>query len=204
MAYAIRVTDRAVRVVTGADQSEGIVTAESTGVKVGLRQKWGGGGLRSRNVGDRMVSPGNAWPQARSPSPFGSYSNTPATATFSPPVQSPYLAPPGSATLSPLSPPTIGLGLPHNAFGSGSTPLPPPPPRSPRLGNSNLPGAGQSAMGSSAAGSSYSPYSMAAPLPGTPSYAHFPPTPSHDGGFSKHHVSPLMSLQKGTDSRKDE
>lgn len=39
MGYAIRVSVRAVEVVTGSDSSQGIVAAESSGVKVGLRSK---------------------------------------------------------------------------------------------------------------------------------------------------------------------
>jgi hypothetical protein len=78
------------------------------------------------------------------------------------------------------------LGLPHNAFGAGSALLQGPPSRSPRLGMSTP---------------VHSSYSPAAPLPGAPSYAHFPPTPSHDvAGFSKSHMAP----QKSTDSRKDD
>ncbi|KAF8813440.1 hypothetical protein BYT27DRAFT_7180962 [Phlegmacium glaucopus] len=41
MGYVIRITMRAVEVVSGADQAP-CITAESSGVKVGLRAKWGG------------------------------------------------------------------------------------------------------------------------------------------------------------------
>lgn len=42
MGYVIRITTRAVEVVSGADQALGIVVAESSGVKVGLRWKRSG------------------------------------------------------------------------------------------------------------------------------------------------------------------
>ncbi|KAF5379981.1 hypothetical protein D9757_010266 [Collybiopsis confluens] len=48
MSYAIRITTRAVKVVIGDDE-EVIVDTSSSGAKAGLRSKWGGGELRSRN-----------------------------------------------------------------------------------------------------------------------------------------------------------
>lgn len=60
--YAIRITMRAVEVVSGPDHSNGIVAAESSGVKIGrgLRSKWAGSELRARGSG-KMVRQGNGW-----------------------------------------------------------------------------------------------------------------------------------------------
>jgi hypothetical protein len=74
MGYAIRVTTRAVEVVSGADQTPGIVAAESSGVKVGLRGKWGGSELRPRPMGGKLVPQGNGWVmEGGGGSPYSSY-----------------------------------------------------------------------------------------------------------------------------------
>ncbi|KAE9402136.1 hypothetical protein BT96DRAFT_918455, partial [Gymnopus androsaceus JB14] len=90
--YAIRITSRAVQVVTGSD--EVIVAASFRGAKAGLRSKWGGGELRSRG---KMVCQGSGWMMESNPgSPaigggYGSYTGTPVLSTFSPIPNSPYL-----------------------------------------------------------------------------------------------------------------
>jgi hypothetical protein len=184
--YAIRVTARAVEVVTGLDKSEGLVAANATGVKAGLRQKWGGNSIRPRNTAGRMVPQGTGWVLDGSGSPYGGYGNTPATSVFSP--QSSYLnsASPGLAPPAPLpGTPSIGLGISPTPFGSAAAPPPPPPPRPPRS-----PGIGSPGVPTAAA--SYSPHSVASPrpLPGAPAYAHFPPTPNAANGGE---FSPALS-----------
>ncbi|KAE9402467.1 hypothetical protein BT96DRAFT_918166 [Gymnopus androsaceus JB14] len=89
----MRITSRAVQVVTGSDE-EVIVAASSSGAKAGLRSKWGGGELRSRG---KMVRQGSEWTMESNPgSPaigggYGSYTGTPVLSTFSPIPNSPYL-----------------------------------------------------------------------------------------------------------------
>jgi len=74
MGYAIRITTRAVEVVSGADQTPGIVAAESSGVKVGLRGKWGGSELRPRPMGGKLVPQGSGWVmEGGGGSPYSSY-----------------------------------------------------------------------------------------------------------------------------------
>jgi len=118
MGYALRITRRAVEVVSGADQTPGIVAAESSGVKAGLRSKWGGGELRARPQSGRMVRQGNGWVLegggSNSGSPAygggGSFTSTPGSATFvSPGVPSPYLSSPFAG------PGTPSLPVPHSA-----------------------------------------------------------------------------------------
>ena len=175
MGYAIRVTTKAVEVVTGGDDP-GLVAAEASGAKVGLRSKWGGGEIRSRS---KIVRQGSGWAMEGagyigSPgSGYGSYSNTP--------VGSPYLntaagfSQPGTPNLA------AGYGSP-SAFGPSSPNLnrysvpPPPPSRGSRT--SSL---GVEADVLPSAGSVFE----ANPIPGTPSYSLFPPTPNPavGGGF---------------------
>ncbi|TFK21476.1 endoplasmic reticulum-golgi intermediate compartment protein 2 [Coprinopsis marcescibilis] len=106
--YAIRITTRAVEVVSGVDQSPGLVAAESSGVKVGLRAKWGGSDLRSRTAASNRLS-GNWTPS----SPYGGFPATPHTGSYSA-MPSPYL----SSNLHTASipntpnPATPGLGYP--------------------------------------------------------------------------------------------
>ena len=135
MSYAIRVTNRAVRVVTGSDQSSSIVAAESSSVRVGLRAKWGGGELRSRKV----IPQGGGWTVEGNTagSPYSSYAGTPLSATYSPSVgvgmlHSPYLASPNAGALSPYSPRPVSPNPDMVAPGlrsasSTSGPLGPPP-----------------------------------------------------------------------------
>lgn len=147
MGYAIRITTRAVEVVSGADQAPGIVAAESSGVKVGLRAKWGGGELRSRPGGGKLVPQGSGWVmEGGGSSPFPSYNSTgfPSPAGLSP---SPYISTP--STPLPGTPGSIGLGYPTGSFG------PPPSPgirASTSLGppaRTPLPAAHMSSLGSS-------------------------------------------------------
>jgi hypothetical protein len=127
MGYAIRITTRAVEVVSGADSTPGIVAAESTGVKAGLRAKWGGGELRSRPQSGRMVRQGNGWVLEGSTggvSPYASYAPTPVSASFaSSGMPSPYIQPgaggPGTASTSAPPQGAVGLGFPSNTFGPG-------------------------------------------------------------------------------------
>jgi len=167
MGYAIRITTRAVEVVSGADQTPGIVAAESSGVKVGLRSKWGGGELRARPQSGRMVRQGNGWVLegggSHSGSPgYGSYASTPVSAAFvSSGVPSPYLSSP-LPFAGPGTPPVPVSHGPGQATGLGFSPStfhaapdapvdgyrPPPvvggPPRVPGLqangGEDNTPG----------------------------------------------------------------
>jgi len=120
MGYAIRVTNRAVEVVSGsADGSGGIVAAESSGVRVGLRAKWGGGELRSRVV-KSAIPQGSGWTVDGGPlsgSSYAGYTVTPVLGGFSPALgggHSPYLSSPNPASLSPYSPrpysPNLAVG----------------------------------------------------------------------------------------------
>ena len=128
MGYAIRITTRAVEVVSGADQTPGIVAAEASGAKVGLRLKWGGGELRAGPKSDKMVPQGSGWVlEGSSTSPYASYANTPLTGGFPTTpapqgVQSPFpglsyshLVPPGSNPVSPN--PSVAAG--HRGIGLG-------------------------------------------------------------------------------------
>lgn len=128
MGYAIRITTRAVEVVSGADQTPGIVAAESSGVKVGLKAKWGGGELRSRPGGNgKLVPQGGGWVmEGGSNSPYSSYNNTPLLSGFpsSNGLPSPYINSGTSSPSTPLpgTPGSIGLGYPSSPFG----PMPSP------------------------------------------------------------------------------
>lgn len=192
MGYAIRVTTRAVEVVSGADQTPGLVAAESSGVGVSLRAKWGGSELRARPQSGRMVRQGNGWVLEGSTtgSPAygggGSYMGTPVSAAFgSPAMPSPYLS---SPVPSPVAPPpphgpghASGLGFSPSTFGPDTVPpvdghthiRPPPlvggPPRSPHGPSLQANGATANVGGEGRTGG--------VGAPGTPSYAVFPPTP---------------------------
>lgn len=188
MGYAIRITSRAVDVVTGADQTQGTIAAEASGVRAGgLRSKWSGSQLLSRKpTGGRVLRQGAGWVVEGTGGPSSSYGPTPMSSTFvgtptsgypnSPNPYSPYvtspshLAPPptvnGSAPNSPLAP-SVGLGLGSPAYGPSLTP------RSPNMFPT-------------------SPYTPTSPgtlslPPRTPSsgYGHFPPTPNpaNNGSF---------------------
>ena len=189
MGYAIRITTRAVEVVSGADQTPGIVAAESSGVKVGLKAKWGGGELRSRPGNGKLVPQGSGWVmEGGSNSPYSSYNNTPLLSGFpsSNGLPSPYINSGNSApsTPHPATPGSIGLGYPF-----GPTPSPGgirasaslgPSPRTP------VP------VARTTSGSIYSPLApqnltpdLNDPTVASPSGA-YPPlskSPNHDGGF---------------------
>ena len=127
MGYAIRITTRAVEVVSGADQTPGIVAAESSGVKVGLKAKWGGSELRSRPGNGKLVPQGSGWVlEGGSHSPYSSYNNTPLLSGFPSAngLPSPYINSGTSApsTPHPGTPGSIGLGYPSSPFG----PMPSP------------------------------------------------------------------------------
>ena len=207
MGYAIRITTRAVEVVSGADQTPGIVAAESSGVKVGLRAKWGGGELRARP--GKLVPQGAGWvAEGGGSSPYSSYNNTPVLSGFASPsgLPSPYVNSGTSApsTPNPGTPGSIGLGYPSGTFGPRS--LSPagirasaslgPPPRTPGLGARTI-----------SAGSTYSPLSydpavrgstpdpddagVVLDVPSSISPGPYPttPNPSNGNGFST--TSPL-------------
>lgn len=160
MGYAYRVTVRAVEVVTGNDASQGIVAAESTGVKVGLRAKWGGSHLRARS--GKMVRQGNGWVlEGGTPgSPaFSNYTGTPTSGTY---PGSPYVVSP-SLTNSAVFPPSVpSTPIPGSAFG------PPPPRGTPRTPS----------MGLSPHMSLQSSSSTTFGAPETPNQSVFPPSPN--------------------------
>ncbi|KAJ2926847.1 hypothetical protein H1R20_g10243, partial [Candolleomyces eurysporus] len=174
--YAIRITTRAVEVVSGADQSPGIVAAESSGVKVGLRAKWGGSELRARPGASSRA--GWASPYAGTTPITGSYGAMP----------SPYLSSnvySNPTTPNPATPhSSIGLGYPAVPPTPGSirtsASLGPPPMRTPSYGSGNN-GAGSPSLAPP-------PSSPLPPgsVPSTPSaYATFPasPNPTNGNGF---------------------
>lgn len=206
MGYAIRITTRAVEVVSGADSTPGIVAAEASGVKVGLRAKWGGGELRARTLSGRMVRQGNGWVLEGSPgasSPYGSYTPSPASASFpapgSPYAQSPTSVPLPSGSAPPLPQSAISPGFP---FGPGTpgmnghhghmrTPslLGGGPPRTPRTGVVQTNGTTPPPP----------PSGGPAEQIGTPLYPNFPPTPNpahSNGGF-------VQQQQNGSGGVKD-
>lgn len=132
--YAIRITTRAVEVVSGADQAPGLVAAESSGVKAGLRAKWGGSHLRSRSLkSGKMVPQGSGWVmEGGSGSPYsGTPMSTPAfiSSPYTPHTPyTPHLL--GSAPPPSSGPPTpgsgmVGLGL--AGMPTGSNPASPNP-----------------------------------------------------------------------------
>ncbi|KIY66202.1 DUF1692-domain-containing protein [Cylindrobasidium torrendii FP15055 ss-10] len=172
MGYALRVTSKAVEVVSGAEDP-GLVSAEASGAKVGLRTKWGGGEIRSRQ---KIVRQGSSWESGSySPGPASAYSPSPYTAYNTTPVGSPfiqqssYLGTPGQSQ-SPYFP-----GTPNSSmFGPPPTGRAPPPPPSRGGVPPNGPPTGLGVF-------------AANPLPGTPSHSIFPPTPNpiHGGGFPK-------------------
>ena len=161
MGYAIRITARAVEVVSGADQTPGIVAAESSSVKVGLRAKWGGSELRSRPGGNKLVPQGSGWVmEGGGSSPYSSYNNTPLLSAFpsssGPP--SPYINSGTSAPSTPL-PGTpgsvVGLGFPSSPFGPN---MPSPGPGGMRA-SSSLGPPSPGPVGRTTSGSIYSPLS---------------------------------------------
>ncbi|KAF8336035.1 DUF1692-domain-containing protein [Amanita rubescens] len=156
MGYAIRITTRAVAVVSGADQTPGIVAAESSGIKAGLRSKWGGTHLRSRSLksAGKMIPQGSGWVmEGGSGSPYASYNSTPtSTPAF---ISSPYtphtpytphllsnsVPPPPSGPPTPGSA-AIGLGLagiPNRSNPGSPNPQFLPLPPTPAMGGSRSP-----------------------------------------------------------------
>ncbi|KAF9006770.1 DUF1692-domain-containing protein [Hymenopellis radicata] len=174
MGYAIRVTTKAVEVVAGTDDSASLVASEASGAKVGkgLRSKWGGGEIRSRT---KIVRQGSGWAvdgagYAGSPVPgYGSYSNTPAGSPFL--GSQPVYSNPGTPSIGSFSSP--GAFGPHSP--NPRSAVPPPPSRGMRTSSLGI---------DSAVATAGSPFESA-PIPGTPSYAMFPPTPNPamGGGF---------------------
>jgi hypothetical protein len=200
MGYAIRITTRAVEVVSGADHAAGIVTAESSGAKVGLRAKWAGSELRSRSKGGKLVPQGSGWTmEGGSGSPYSSYNTTPVTGGFSPSTAPSPFNPHHSMPNTPN--PGMGLGYPSSTFGPSGIP-PTPGARSATLNSATLAPPSRSPLipgRSLSSGLPYSPLptgathgSSAAPdvtgfasVPATPgaSYAMFPasPDPANEG-----------------------
>ena len=200
MGYAIRITTRAVEVVSGADQTAGIVAAESSGVKIGLRAKWAGSELRSRPQSGKLVPQGSGWTmEGGSRSPYSSYTNTPATGMFS---ANPHPSVPNTPNLGSGT----GLGYPSGTFSPSGFPSGPgsrnpslnsaslaPPPRTPFTPSSGRPysplptGATQ---GSSAA-PDLSAFGSMPPTPGV-GYAAFPasPNPANGGSTNGFHIAP--------------
>ncbi|EIW58008.1 DUF1692-domain-containing protein [Trametes versicolor FP-101664 SS1] len=182
MGYAVKITGHAVDAVTGADKTNGIVAAESSGISGNLRKKFGSGDLRLR-PSTRVVRQGNSW-VVDGGSPYGSYAGTPVSAGFGSPhsaAPSPY-APsfPGSPNLAPGTPggsATYGLGL-----GSPMLSPRPAPPSRPVSMVGGTPGS--PFPPAATAGSPYTPNgSGLLSTPGTPGlYAHFPPTPNTANG----------------------
>lgn len=204
MGYAIRVTVRAVEVVSGADQQAGIVAAESSGVRVGLRAKWGGGELRSRT---KIVPQGSGWTVEGSPgtgSPYSSYSGTPVLSGFSP--ASPYLNSPMASGPGTPAPGTPNMGFPSAGFG----PVPPTPgslrsPMAPPSGPPRTPGFGPAPLSSrsfsSGAPQPYSPLPTAATqgsaAPDVTSFESVPPTPAPGASYATYPASPSPSNGNG-------
>lgn len=162
--YFVRASMRAVDVVTGADQTQGIVAAESTGV----RRKWTGGHLRSRSglhgsqtITQRVVRQGSGWVvEGQQGSPYSSYAGTPVTGGGYPASPySPYLAPGTPAGPPPGTPGGQGVGLgfgppPRSAHGHGPSgsfsSLAPPTPgsRPSSMLRTSSPGSGSSGASS--------------------------------------------------------
>lgn len=201
MGYAIRITTRAVEVVSGADQTAGIVAAESSGVKIGLRAKWAGSELRSRPKAGKLVPQGTGWTmEGGSGSPYSSYTNTPVTGMFSSTAPSPFNPHPSLPNTPNLGSGT-GLGYPSSGFppalagrsASLNSASLAPPPRTPFTPSSGLPysplptGATQ---GSSAA-PDVSGFPSVPPTPGV-GYATFPasPNPANGGGTNGFQIAP--------------
>lgn len=161
MGYAVKITSRAVDVVSGADRQQGIVAAEATGVGASLRKKWGGGELRSR-----VVRSGQGW-VVEGGSPYSSYANTPTSGAFtntSPSIPaSPFLNGNGSHTPA-LSPNPSTYGGPGLTASS---------PRIPSSGPPNMLSPGFS---------NASPYPPSPALSANGNYAVFPPTPNPANG----------------------
>ncbi|EKM84349.1 hypothetical protein AGABI1DRAFT_32491 [Agaricus bisporus var. burnettii JB137-S8] len=210
MGYAIRVTTRAVEVVAGSDQDQGIVAAESSSIKTGLRAKWGGGDLRSRRTqSGRMVRQGNGWVlegSGKSPN-YGASPLNPNT----PGLPSPFISTMGSPPMGAQQPGPhsgVGLGFPTSTFGpnptinggshqSGHMRTPSllggPPPRTP---HSQL-----QVNGASNPNSPSLPSTMGGEQPGTPSHVVFPPTPNPANGDGNGMNGGTFAIQQRQEDR---
>lgn len=83
MGYTIHITTHAVEVVSSAEQMPGIVAAKASGAKVGLRLKWGGGGLCAQPKSRKMVPQRSGWDlEDLSMLLYASYVNIPPTGGF--------------------------------------------------------------------------------------------------------------------------
>lgn len=173
MGYAVRITDRAVEVVTGADKAEGIVAVEASGVGVGIRKRLGNTDLRLRNHHQSWADGGG--------SAYSSYAGTPVSGGFPSPQFAGYPSSPyaGSVTSPPPSAPPLdrrsssGLGFGLNSPSFGPVPMTAPL-QGRRSPNPSFPTA-------ATAGSPYSGQLSVPPTPGTAQsglYTHFPPTPN--------------------------
>lgn len=190
MGYAVRVTDRAVEVVTGADKTEGIVAVEATGVGVGIRKRLGNTDLRLRNQRQSWVDGGSA---------YSSYAGTPVSGGFPSPnpqfagyPSSPYAGSipsplPSAPPLDRRSSSGLGFGLNSPSFG-------PPPMTAPPQGGRRSPNPFPTAA---TAGSPYAGQLSVPPTPGTAQsgfYSHFPPTPNP--ATSSFPRSPVLAAQQ--------
>ncbi|THU98387.1 DUF1692-domain-containing protein [Dendrothele bispora CBS 962.96] len=175
MGYAIRITTRAVEVVSGADESRnGIVgAAQTSGAKTGLRAKWGGQDLRSRA---KVIRQGSGWTVegdhtggggGGSGGGYGSNPGTPHTggfATYSP--MTPSFSASASAAASPYLAP--GSGAPSPYFGGTNT----------AAGGGGFP-ASPSFASPSFASTGFGPSVPSTPNPTTPGFG--PGSPSFGG-----------------------
>ncbi|KAG5649662.1 hypothetical protein H0H81_002596 [Sphagnurus paluster] len=177
--YAIKITTRAVEVVSGADSAPGIVAAESSSVKVGLRQKWGGGELRARGGAGGGLGSGKMVPQGagwvlEGDSPYASY----AGSAFAPGTpHSPYMHS-GGVPLTPAGipiPPTPNVAL---GFAPGTPSFGPHTPLTSAPGSPYINGNGH---GSNGNGNGYTNGNGSGMrTPGTPGvgYAAYPSSPA--------------------------
>ncbi|TRM64638.1 endoplasmic reticulum vesicle transporter-domain-containing protein [Schizophyllum amplum] len=191
VSYALRVTTRAVEVVTGNDGGPALDTAEASGAKVGLRAKFGGSELRARS---RVVRQGSGWAVEGAGTYGGSNPASPYVGGAPP---SPYVGTPASPYVSSPFAPSFGPRTPSGGSTFG-------PPGGVRRQSSNLSGAAgeypaspyapASPYVASAGASPYVPspggqYASTTPygpppqhLSPQPSYDVFPPTPNPQGG----------------------
>ncbi|KAG5641688.1 hypothetical protein DXG03_004435 [Asterophora parasitica] len=148
--YFIKIGTRAVEVISGADAAPGLVAAEASGVKVGLRQKWGGAELRSRSSG-KMIRQGSGWVMEGdgSSSPYASYAGTPTSNGFPTPgppgSSSPYVnsfqvpPTPSSIPIPPTPNTAAGLGFPASPLPGASFGPAPGTPSAANLGHVRSP-----------------------------------------------------------------
>ncbi|KAI0833861.1 DUF1692-domain-containing protein [Trametes gibbosa] len=204
MGYAVKITGHAVDAVTGADKTNGLVAAESSGISGGLRKRFGSGDLRLR-PSNRVVRQGNSW-VVDGGSPYGSYAGTPVSAGFGSPHSSAHPSPyvpsfPGSPNPAPGTPGggTYGLGIGSPMLGVRS-----PSSRPASMVGGSTPGSPFPTAAT--AGSPYTPNgSGLLSTPGTPGlYAHFPPTPhtanGYGGTFAAQQSGPPPLARRGTDN----